>query len=172
MNVTLVFFKPTGEQKTIRIDKETTLIGRGQDCDLRVPIEMCSRQHCQFEVRQGGVVLRDLGSANGTFVNNERVNEVTLSPGDKITIGPVTFTLQVDGQPADIAPPKTPPAAAPATSSEANVDGSAISSDDTQEADSGEIGLAAIEDDDDDDPLAALEGLASEEEDGNENPLG
>jgi pSer/pThr/pTyr-binding forkhead associated (FHA) protein len=132
---------------------------------------MCSRQHCQIELRPGGVVCRDLGSANGTLVNNERINEVTPSPGDKITIGPIVFTLQIDGEPVNVAPaetPATPPA--PPT----DTDEELIPSGDEGEQEDEELleGIALIGEDDDEDPLAALEALADEEESDEDDLLG
>lgn len=178
MDVNLVYFKPTGEKKSIRIDKDTTLVGRGPDCDLRIPIDMCSRQHFQLEIHEAGVIIRDLGSANGTFVNNERVNEVTLSAGDKITLGPIVFTVQIDGMPRMIAPPdvSSAPAAsartydtiAPSSIPTATFD---VDDDDEDEDDPlGSLQLADVEDDAED-PLAALEALADSQED-EDNPLG
>lgn len=171
MDVNLVYFNPKGDQKSVKLDKDITLIGRGTDCDLRVPVDMCSRQHCQVEIRQAGVICRDLGSANGTLVNNERINEVTLSPGDKITIGPIVFILQVDGEPASVAPVET--AVAPPTPPMSNDEELIPAEPDFEDADEDDA-LAAIslDDDDDEDPLAALEALAGEDEDEEDDPLG
>ncbi len=173
MDVNLVYFNPKGDQKSIKLEKDVTLIGRGQDCDLRVPIDMCSRQHCQVELRPGGVVCRDLGSANGTLVNNERINEVTLSPGDKITIGPIVFTLQIDGEPASVAPAEAP-AAPPAPPTD--TDEELIPSGDVDEQEDDEmlegISLMGEGEEDDEDPLAALEALVDEDDSDDDDILG
>jgi len=48
------------------------------------------------------VSLRDLGAANGTYLNNQRLQEEEdLEPGDQVVIGPVIFTVQIDGDPPD-----------------------------------------------------------------------
>ncbi len=53
-----------------------------------------SRQHCAFQVGPSGVMVRDLGSTNGTIVNGARVQEMTLRPGDTVKIGSTTFRLE------------------------------------------------------------------------------
>lgn len=104
MDVKLVMFKSNGEQKTLPLPADRVILGRAEDAQIRIPIEMCSRKHCELRVEGEELWLKDLGSSNGTFVNNERVGEVQLQAGDRITIGPVVLTVQIDGQPGDIAP--------------------------------------------------------------------
>ena len=50
-----------------------------------------SRQHCQIFERDGVLVVRDNESLNGTFIDNEKITEAILKPGDKLTVGPLTF---------------------------------------------------------------------------------
>ena len=97
-----------------------TVIGRREDCDLRIPLGEISRKHARL-VRDGDSLrLEDLGSSNGTYLNGQRVQESVLNPGDSIQIGPVVFVLQIDGNPADedlqpvIAEMSEPAAEAPA----------------------------------------------------------
>lgn len=66
-----------------------TVIGRG-DADLRVRDDGVSRRHCSIQPRGRGALLVDLGSANGTFVDGERVGEKLLSNGDRFQIGTST----------------------------------------------------------------------------------
>jgi len=66
-----------------------TVIGRG-DADLRVEDDGVSRRHCSIQPRGKGAVLVDLGSANGTFVEGERVRERVLSSEDRFQIGTTT----------------------------------------------------------------------------------
>ena len=81
--------------------RDMTVIGRREDCDLRIPLGDVSRKHCRV-VRDGEILkIEDLGSSNGTYLNGQRVQEALLSPGDSIQVGPVVFVLQVDGEPAD-----------------------------------------------------------------------
>jgi hypothetical protein len=78
-----------------------TVIGRREDCDLRIPLGDISRKHARL-VRDGDTLrLEDLGSSNGTYLNGQRVQEAALNPGDTVQIGPVVFVLQIDGYPVD-----------------------------------------------------------------------
>ncbi|MCF7954607.1 MAG: FHA domain-containing protein [Phycisphaerae bacterium] len=79
-----------------------TIVGRRQDCDLCVPLMVISRRHCAMNMDGGVLSIRDLGSSNGTFVNGEPIEEADLSPGDKVSIGPLNFVVQIDGVPAEI----------------------------------------------------------------------
>jgi pSer/pThr/pTyr-binding forkhead associated (FHA) protein len=66
---------------------EVTL-GRGSDCTLQLPVAGASRRHASVTAREGRVLLRDLGSTNGTYLNGERVvGEAVLGSGDRIRIG-------------------------------------------------------------------------------------
>ena len=58
--------------------------------------------------------IRDLDSRSGTFINGKRISEATVQAGDYITIGPLTFLLQIGGEPKKIVPPQPPkPAPSP-----------------------------------------------------------
>jgi predicted component of type VI protein secretion system len=101
MQVVLVMFRADGERRSFSIVRDMTVVGRREDCDLRIPLGEVSRKHCRL-IKEGDTIrLEDLGSSNGTFHNAERVREATLAAGDTIQIGPVTFMVQVDGVPAD-----------------------------------------------------------------------
>ena len=89
MNVTLVMFKSDGTRRDFPLSKQTTLIGRTNQCDLRVPLSSVSREHCEIVLEQQAVVIRDLGSSNGTYHNRRRVQQTTLIAGDEVAIGPV-----------------------------------------------------------------------------------
>lgn len=120
--VALVMFKDD-ERREFPLNAKSTIIGRRLDCNLRIPTRDVSRQHCELIVGGDGVVsVKDLGSSNGTYVNGKRIAETRLNPGDKLTVGPVSFIVQIDGKPAQItsadlkATPSgsaAPPAAAP-----------------------------------------------------------
>lgn len=100
MDVRLVMFKENGERKAFSVSRERTVIGRQEDCDLRIPLGVVSRQHCELVMSKEDVTLRDMGSSNGTYVNNQRViDETKIKPGDHVVIGPVVFTVQIDGKP-------------------------------------------------------------------------
>ena len=117
MQATLVMFKADGERREFPLTKPTVVIGRKSTCDLRIPLSSVSRQHCQVQQKDDGLYFRDLGSSNGTFYNDHRVQEGKLNAGDRLMVGPVNFTVVIDGQPADLRVVKTVvPAAPPALS--------------------------------------------------------
>jgi len=107
MNLSLYLFKASGDPKVFKVPEGKTIIGRREDCDLRIPLSQVSRKHAMLLVQPDGARIRDLGSVNGTFVNNKRVSEQKLEPGDHIVIGPVVFTVQIDGKPEKIPRVKT-----------------------------------------------------------------
>lgn len=106
MDAKLVMFKSNGQRKEFPLISARTIIGRGENCDLRIPLVSVSRHHCELTVGKQ-VAVKDLGSSNGTFVNNQRVNEATLKAGDRLAVGPIVFTAQIDGVPDVIRPVKT-----------------------------------------------------------------
>jgi len=107
MDVKLVMFKPNGQRKDLPITKPQTVIGRSEECDLRVPLKSVSRKHCQILVGKDSLQVKDLGSSNGTYVNNKRVTVTDLKAGDRLVVGPTVFTVQVDGVPGEVQPVKT-----------------------------------------------------------------
>lgn len=113
MQAVLVMFRSDGERRSFSLTRDITVIGRREDCDLRIPLGEVSRKHCRL-VRDGDSFrLEDLGSSNGTFHNGQRVQEVALGAGDSVQVGPVVFVLQIDGVPAEdeLTPVTAPPAA-------------------------------------------------------------
>jgi len=83
--------------KEIKIPRAQFLIGRGDECSLRPKSDAISRKHCLLLVEANQVVIRDLGSKNGTYVNGDRVEgERTLKPGDHLKIGPLEFEMLID----------------------------------------------------------------------------
>jgi pSer/pThr/pTyr-binding forkhead associated (FHA) protein len=101
MQVVLVMFRAEGERRSFSVVRDVTIIGRREDCDLRIPVSDVSRKHCRF-IKEGDTLrLEDLGSSNGTFHNGQRVQEAALQPGDSVQVGPVVFVVQIDGQPAE-----------------------------------------------------------------------
>lgn len=102
MQVQLIMFRSDGQRREFDLRKSATVIGRATESDFQIPLPQVSRAHCQISIREDHVSVRDMGSSNGTFVNGQRVQESDLEAGDKLVIGPITFTIVIDGQPATI----------------------------------------------------------------------
>jgi pSer/pThr/pTyr-binding forkhead associated (FHA) protein len=153
MDVKLVMFRNDGRRKDFPVTGSPLTIGRGEGCELRVPLLSVSRRHCQITVENDQVIAKDLGSSNGTFVNNKRITEEALRPGDRLVVGPVIFTVQIDGKPEEIRPAKTkvrkPAQEAPA----AETIGVTHATEDTG---------APVTAEEEVDPIAALEDLVAE----------
>ena len=107
MDVCLIMFRADGTRVDFRLTKPVTTVGRREACDIRIPLAEVSRKHLEVQVDEVSVRVKDLGSANGTYVNNKRVEEEKLAPGDVLIVGPVVFTVQVDGDPREIRQVKT-----------------------------------------------------------------
>jgi pSer/pThr/pTyr-binding forkhead associated (FHA) protein len=101
MQVVLAMFKCDGERRSFSVVREMTVIGRREDCDLRIPVGDVSRKHCRLVMEEESIRIEDLGSSNGTYVNSQRVQEAVLQPGDRIQVGPVQFIIQIDGEPPE-----------------------------------------------------------------------
>jgi Protein of unknown function (DUF3662)/FHA domain len=86
-----------GNQRTYDISTPLVILGRGTDCDLRLVDPGVSRHHAEIRVEDGEVVLVDLGSTNGTFVNGQPVRRVPLSDGTRVTLGRTTLVFRRDG---------------------------------------------------------------------------
>jgi len=155
MQINLVYFKPDGGRKDVSLDKPNVVIGRRPDCDVRVPEIGVSRRHCELVVVADTVTVSDLDSSNGTYVNGKRVEHRTIVAGDQIQVGSVLLTVQIDGQPADLAPPPTAKAQSPADGIDVDLAG------DDDEV----FAQMMMEDDDDDgdDSISALELLEDED---------
>lgn len=168
-NVSLVMFKSDGTRRDFPLTKGKVIVGRKVNCDLRIPLTSVSRQHCQIRIDDQNISVKDLGSSNGTYHNSIRVQEATLCAGDELVVGPVVFTLVVDGLPDQIKPVRTivsadedvrQPEPAKAKAAAASSVGSVITDDD-------DLDIPEMIDEEDasptvdlDDPIAALEAMA------------
>ena len=180
MDVTLVMFKSNGDRKDFPLVKPKVVVGRKNTCDLRIPLPSVSRQHFAIEQDGDAVTLRDLGSSNGTFYNDERVMEAELSAGDQVKVGPVVFVVVIDGVPAEVDPVKTVlpgEQSAGGEELEPGIDSSGMEDSGSMIAmpmdaeDTGEaIAASMLEDGDDDDDFDVLSVL-NDESDDEDDPL-
>jgi pSer/pThr/pTyr-binding forkhead associated (FHA) protein len=71
--------------------KDITVIGRSADCDISLAAAHLSRRHAQLQVIDGALFVKDLGSANGTFLNGKQVMEARVKRGDELRFDALTF---------------------------------------------------------------------------------
>jgi pSer/pThr/pTyr-binding forkhead associated (FHA) protein len=77
----------------IEVGKDMTLVGRGEECDVRLEHKSVSKIHCVIVKTDGLMLVRDLGSTNGTRVNGTRVRRGMLLPNDKVSIANFHFRV-------------------------------------------------------------------------------
>src|SRR5215211_9209417 len=94
MMLKLIVLAGAKEGLEIPLKKDKFLIGRAKECALRAGSEAISRRHCAIIHRESGYTVRDLGSRNGTHVNDEKISaEVPLKDGDELRVGPLHFRI-------------------------------------------------------------------------------
>jgi pSer/pThr/pTyr-binding forkhead associated (FHA) protein len=106
----------TGRAHELNVDRTT--IGRVEDNTFQIVDASVSSHHCEVLLRGGEVLIRDLNSTNGTFINDARITESVLRPGQTLRLGQIELKLDADasvhtaapaapaGQPAPAAPAK------------------------------------------------------------------
>src|SRR5437868_12609340 len=77
----------------IEIVKDLTVVGRKEECDVRLDHKSVSKMHCVIVKTDGLLLLRDLGSTNGTRVNGQRVRRAALLPNDQLIIAGYRFRV-------------------------------------------------------------------------------
>ena len=90
---------PVDGGAAVELVKDLTLIGRGDDCDLLLDHKSVSKRHCVLVKTDGLVLIRDLGSTNGTRVNGQRVRRGSLLPNDDLSVANFRFTLKFGDAP-------------------------------------------------------------------------
>jgi pSer/pThr/pTyr-binding forkhead associated (FHA) protein len=91
--------------RTHELKAETTTVGRVEDNIFQIAEPSVSSHHCEVLLRGNDVVVRDLNSTNGTFINAEKVTEAPLKPGQVLRLGQIEMRLETDA-PAGAAPAK------------------------------------------------------------------
>jgi pSer/pThr/pTyr-binding forkhead associated (FHA) protein len=93
----------------ISVDHSLVLVGRHPGCDAKVESVRVSLRHCVLTADAGEVVVRDLGSTNGTWINGFRVEKGRLRPGDVMAIAQIRYRLVASSADAgDITWPEPP----------------------------------------------------------------
>lgn len=99
MKISLKVLSGNHEGKLIPIKEEKFFIGRGDDCHLRPKSESVSRRHCALVQKEGRLLLLDLKSRNGTFVNEKQLSHdkaKILKSGDQIRVGQLEFEVVIE----------------------------------------------------------------------------
>lgn len=101
-----VFLKIIGgknDGREIKISVPEFVIGRGDTAHLKPSSDLVSRRHCSIKVADGKVIVADMGSRNGTFVNGEQLKgEHVAKPGDRIRVGRLQFEMVMDAAKASV----------------------------------------------------------------------
>lgn len=100
---------PLDGSNPIEIIKDLTVVGRKEECDLRLDHKSVSKMHCVIVKTDGLLLLRDLGSTNGTRVNGQRVRRAALLPNDQLTIANYKFRVSLGPDEAPRAPSPVAP---------------------------------------------------------------
>jgi len=104
----------TGRSHELKVDKTT--IGRVDDNTFPIAESSVSSHHCEVLLRGSDVVVNDLNSTNGTFINGDKITgEAVLKPGQILRLGQIELRLDVEGAPVAPAPAASAPAASAAS---------------------------------------------------------
>lgn len=108
---------PAANQRTLTV-RLPILLGRGEEAKFRIQHHLVSRRHCEFFEHAGHLYVRDLGSTNGTFLDDQQVppsTQTVVVPGATVRVGGLSFTVDyrlastedspgvIDAQPAPAA---------------------------------------------------------------------
>ncbi|MGA9524202.1 MAG: FHA domain-containing protein [Myxococcaceae bacterium] len=93
--------KYQGGEFPLKVDKQV-VIGRSSELDMVLVEDMVSRKHAKITVGDGRILIEDLGSTNGTFVNGEKIKQARLKEGDRILIGTSILKLIQQGASAEL----------------------------------------------------------------------
>ncbi len=96
----IVQLVPLGGGESIELTKPINLVGRKEGCDVRLNHKSVSKQHCILVHAEGMLMLRDLGSTNGTRVNGKRIRRAALVENDQFSIAAMTFRVKFGQTPA------------------------------------------------------------------------
>jgi len=96
--------------RTYELKVEKTTVGRVSDNAFEIPEASVSSHHAEIILRGNDVVIRDLDSTNGTFINGEKITEAVLKPGQTLRFGTVELRLDTGDAPPPPARPGSPAA--------------------------------------------------------------
>ena len=131
MNLCLEFLDDP-EQPPIELKRSVLLIGRHPECDVRIKLTSISRRHCCLAQVDDTMIVRDLGSRHGVWVNGRRVEERVLKAGDQLAIGPKIFIVRAFEFDHDPIPANSSPQDVSDSDSDSDVEFEEIQVDDHQ----------------------------------------
>ncbi len=88
----------TGRSHELKAEKTT--VGRVEENAFQIPDSSVSSRHCEIILQGNDVIIRDLNSTNGTFINGQQITEATLKPSQILRLGQVEVRLESDQSPS------------------------------------------------------------------------
>jgi pSer/pThr/pTyr-binding forkhead associated (FHA) protein len=104
----LVVISEGSKGKTVEVSTETVTVGRSEDNGCQVPEASVSSRHCELTAKGEDILIKDLGSTNGTFLDDKSVAEATMKKGQLLRLGSVELRFEGDdGKPVGNVATKT-----------------------------------------------------------------
>jgi pSer/pThr/pTyr-binding forkhead associated (FHA) protein len=111
----LVVLSPEQKGRSYELKVDKTTIGRVEDNTFQIAESSVSSHHCEVLLRGSDVIIKDLNSTNGTFINGEKISESVLKAGQTLKLGQIELRLET-GETSTTAPAAPgAPAAAPSS---------------------------------------------------------
>ncbi|MCI0748438.1 MAG: FHA domain-containing protein [Verrucomicrobia subdivision 3 bacterium] len=113
----LIFRKETAPEQSLELRQGITRLGRREDNDFQIDDPTVSSIHCEIRVEGDSVVVRDLGSSNGTFINGQQIRQHSLELGETLALGdvemvleksPIVVSIPIFNEPTPVAPVALP----------------------------------------------------------------
>ncbi|MDX9720280.1 MAG: FHA domain-containing protein, partial [Myxococcota bacterium] len=103
----IVYLDPSNQEMTVELSPASPVvsIGRLPDNTIRLQSQSISRHHAKITLEGGRIVLQDLGSSNGSYINGKRVEKQELHVGDKFRCGDYPLELRDDERAVSLPPP-------------------------------------------------------------------
>src|SRR6476660_1888996 len=101
--------------RTYELNVEKTTVGRVEDNAFQITEPSVSSHHAEIILKGSDVVVHDLNSTNGTFINGEKISESVLKPGQTLRLGQIEMRLETEGAAAPAPAPVSASAPAPAS---------------------------------------------------------
>ena len=90
-----VILKSTSTTQRIRLSRPVSIVGRTSECDVVLRASDVSKQHCRIIIDADSVTIEDLGSANGTFVNGQKIRKAQLEDRDRVGFADHEFKVRI-----------------------------------------------------------------------------